>query len=179
MAPPSESPEFVILVGPNGVGKSHVGRVLAQNFDCSFVSIEEFFTRRYPSHVAYRADHRNAYEAFRKLLERTLQQTRRTVVFEQVGLSRVDQELIAGVQQDHEVVLVEVIADLDTALARVAARGTTSNFPKTPESVRRVWELYLAEARPRYSFATKVVNENLSQEDLCARFDGIMASRRH
>ena len=53
--------DFLILVGPNGVGKSHVGIVLARHFLCEYVSVEGFFKDRYPDADAFRSDQTNAY----------------------------------------------------------------------------------------------------------------------
>jgi hypothetical protein len=98
-------PDFLILIGPNAVGKSHVGAVLAANFICEFVSIERFFKNRYSTQAAFRADEAVAYLAFREYLLETLKQTGRPVVFEQVALSEHEQVLIAALQRDYRTVL--------------------------------------------------------------------------
>src|SRR5262249_22317164 len=149
-----------------------------KHFPCTFVSIEEFFKDHYPSHGAFRSDEPNAYRAFRELLVKTLREMRHPVVFEQVGLSAEEWQLIVALQAEHRVVLVEVFAELETSLARVRSRGTSTNFTKTPDSVKWVRDLYLKEARPRYSFAAQLVNEDLTQAEICAEFAGILGPGR-
>jgi predicted ABC-type ATPase len=172
-------PEFVILVGPNGVGKSHVGAVLSAHFLCEYISIERFFKDRYSTKDAFRADQPAAYRALLKQLLATSERTGCPVVFEQVALSEHERTLIAALQRDRRTVLAEIWAEEHTSFRRVEDRGTAANFPKTPESLRRVRALYQREVRPRYVFALSLLNDSdLSDDAICRPFEAVLGPRR-
>jgi shikimate kinase len=159
-------PDVIILLGPSGAGKTTIGRFLEHHFACVFLSLEEFFLTRYPSYEQYRSHREDAYHLFEHLVYDTLQTSGKPVVFEEVGLSSISQMLIGNVQQHCHTVLVQVMAEEALCMHRVVTRSTSSNFPKTPETVQRVHRQYLAEAPARYTFALEIENEDVSEEEL-------------
>jgi hypothetical protein len=172
-------PDFLILIGPIGVGKSHIALVLATHFPCEYVSVETFFKRRYPTPDAFRADQPAAYAALHDHLMDTLHRTRSCVVFEQVALSEQEVALISDLQRDHATVLAEIWAGQATSFRRVESRGTGANFPKDTARLLRVRNLYQANVRPRYEFALSLRNDDdLSDDAICRAFDVILGPRR-
>ena len=174
MTPLSQPPDFLILIGPNGGGKSFVGRTLASRFPAVFASIEEFFMAKYGTQEAFRSDQPAAYRALCEQLNRMRSDSGQTVIFEQVGLSEEEKTLIASLVTDRRTVLVEVIVDLETSMNRINDRGTSANFQKTPDSILRVRNLYFAEARPLYQFSLEIQNVGLSENEICAMFVPIL-----
>ena len=130
---------------------------------------------RYASMEAYSADRPAAYRAFDLHVREALTQSEVTVVFEEVGLSEVGQQLIAGMQRDYVVGLVKVMAGATTCIERVAARGLRANFPKTAESVALVHTRFVAEAIPRYHFELCLDTESLSADEICEKFESLVA----
>jgi shikimate kinase len=160
-------PQILILLGPNGVGKTTIGQMLQTVFECEFVSIELFFMRRYPSYEEYRQHRQQAYADFEQHLGGLVARAEKhPIVFEEVGASEVSFKLISNLQRDYRVSLVSVMASEPTCLQRVKARGSHSNFPKSSEFVREVRNRYVNETFARYQFARALENEGLSLKQL-------------
>jgi shikimate kinase len=167
---------IIILLGPNGAGKTTIGRILEKEFNCIFLSLEEFFLNRYPTYEAYREHREEAYQAFEALVRLTLDCVDEPVIFEEIGLSAAAQTLIGHLQQTYRVILVKVIASEQLCIQRVADRGTDTNFPKPPEMVRKVHARFLTEVANRYSFDVEIVNERLSEADICKQLRSLFVN---
>jgi shikimate kinase len=133
---------FVLLVGPKGSGKSHIGRLLERRRGVHFFHVEPLWMRYY-------ADCRAA--------------GREPVIAE--GIGRVHPEIVAALSAHPHVsvettgaspeilsdlltlrppadtLVVRVDAPLDLCLERIAARDQTNQIPMDVESIRRVYEL--------------------------------------
>lgn len=67
------SQKIVLLLGSNGVGKSHICRILEKNHLGKYFSIEEFFMEKYGSLVSFTRHRSEAYQAFETLIRSTPQ----------------------------------------------------------------------------------------------------------
>lgn len=76
-------PQLILLLGPNGVGKTTVGQALQQQYDCTFVGIEQFFPARYPREEELSWNMEAAAEAFKEHLLEKQRVSRHPVVFEE------------------------------------------------------------------------------------------------
>jgi hypothetical protein len=140
---------------------------LEQQYNCLFLSLEEFFLARYPSYDQYRSHREEAYQLFEQLVDSTVQDANKPIVFEEVGISSNSQMLIQNIQQKYNTVFVKVIASERLCINRITTRSTSSNFAKTPETVQRVHRQFLTEVSTRYPFAVEIENENISKEGIC------------
>jgi predicted ABC-type ATPase len=164
-------PQILILLGPNGVGKTTIGQMLQTAFECEFVSIELFFMQHYPSYEEYRQHRQQAYLDFEQYLRALVARAEKhPLVFEEVGASEVSFKLISNLQRDYRVSLVSVMASEATCLERVKARGSQANFPKSPGFVLEVRNRYLNETFARYQFSLTLENEGLSLEQVAELF---------
>ncbi len=164
-------PQIVILLGPNGVGKTTLGQMLECHFRCRFLSLERFFLDRYASYAAYRANRAAAYAAFEQHVAD--QVNGQTLVFEEIGLSDPAQALIGNLQRQFRVALVGVLAPEAVCQERVARRGLDSNYPKSPAFVRDTYQRFAANAG-RYAFDREVQNSGGPPEDLAGEFSELL-----
>jgi shikimate kinase len=134
--------DALILVGPNGVGKSTVGRALARTGGFRYLDLEAFFARRYASLAAYRADRAHAYVEFEDTVRQSIAAEAVPVVFEDVGLNASALAMMTALRHDFHVVVIELAASVDVCSRRAAHRTGGDRFPKTDESVRAVWEQF-------------------------------------
>lgn len=167
---PSRDLDLLILVGPNGVGKSTVGRCIGNHLGYRFLPVEEFWKSRYATIEEIWAKLPEAYRAFEDHVREELAASDSLIVFESGGRTPHDVELIRSLSSAYRTLLVRVHADLDTCQRRVRERGTSRNFPKTPEYVLQCHQDFFGSYADRYDFARVVENQDLSEEEICRVF---------
>lgn len=130
---------FVILVGPKGSGKSHIGRVLAARLGVHFFHVE-------PLWLAY---HRNCREAGRQptiaegiaevhpALAHALDQHPHVCV-ETTGASSEILDALLSLRPRSEIVIARVMAPLELCLQRIGTRDQTDQIPLETEAIRKV-----------------------------------------
>lgn len=171
-------PQILILIGPNGVGKTTIGQMLVDIFSCKFIGIETFFMARYCSYQEYRLHREEGYAEFeKKIREAVVNSNEETIVFEEAGASDISFKLISNLQQDYRVALVDVLVSEQACVERVHSQGTTANFPKTEASVIAVRNRHLQEIVLRYNFDLTIENENLSLKEVQEQFQHLLIKR--
>ncbi|NUQ79294.1 MAG: nuclear transport factor 2 family protein [Polyangiaceae bacterium] len=133
---------FVILVGPKGSGKSHIGRILEARLGVHFFHVE-------PLWLAY---HRDCKAAERQpmiaegiarvhpLLARALAQHPHVCV-ETTGASSEILDALLSLRPRSEIVIARVTAPLELCLHRISTRDQTDQIPLETETVRKVYAL--------------------------------------
>ena len=169
-------PQIVILLGPNGVGKTTLGQMLERNFSCAFLSLETLLLERYPSYEVYRANRPAAYRAFEQAVGEQVMASTVPLVFEEVGLNEVSQHLIGNLQARFRVALVRVTAPEEVCQQRVARRDPASNYPKSPAFVRDTYHRFAATAR-RFTFTLEAQNLGRQPDELAEAFSGLLPPR--
>ncbi|HBL30869.1 MAG TPA: hypothetical protein DD490_28875 [Acidobacteria bacterium] len=175
---PTRDLDLLILVGPNGVGKSTLGRCLARHLGYRFLPVEEFWKARYATIEEIWARLPEAFRAFEDHVRAELAADGTPVVFESGGRTPHDVELIGVLSAAFRTRLVRVHADLDTCQRRVRERGTSRNFPKTPDYVARCHEEFFAAYVGRYDVAEVIENRDLPEEEICRLFRNLAEAWR-
>ena len=133
---------FILLVGPKGSGKSHIGRVLEARLGVHFFHVE-------PLWLAYHADCKaadrqtNVAEGIARVhpaLARALDEHSHVCV-ETTGASVEILDALLSLRPRSETIIARVTAPLDLSLQRIATRDQTDQIPLDMETVRKVHAL--------------------------------------
>lgn len=144
--------DLICLLGPNGVGKTTLGKLLERQRGWPFLSCEGFFLSQYATLDDYYANRDEAYRSFDDLIRTTLGSGPRPLVIEEVGMSPPSQQLLRGLLADHRVGMVRLTAQPRLCATRVAARGTAENYPKDPAFVQSTWARFEELVPTLYTF---------------------------
>jgi shikimate kinase len=155
--------EALILLGPNGVGKSTIGRALAGTGRFQFIDIEAFFVEAYGSLEAYRANRQLAYAQLEAFLRNAIAESTLPVVFEEVALNESARAMLSALRHDHDIVSVELRAARDVCLQRASQRATTNRFPKSEQSIQAVWDRFVSDTPSTNAIARIIYTD---QEDV-------------
>ncbi len=133
---------FVLLIGPKGSGKSHIGRVLEARLGVHFFDVE-------PLWVAYYAEcdasHRQPVIAdgiarVGPVLIRALEEHAHVCV-ETTGASPEILEALLSLRPRSEIFVARVRAPLEVCLRRVSSRDQTRQIPMEMEAIGKVHAL--------------------------------------
>jgi chloramphenicol 3-O-phosphotransferase len=160
---------LVLLVGPKGSGKTHIGRLLETRFGVHFLHVE-------PHWMAYHAeceaagrpvDVAEGVARIRPLLAAALR-AHDHVCVETTGASPEILDDLLATGGARGTLVVRVRAPLETCLARIAARDPRHQIPLDEESIRRVHAL--AEAA-QVQADLVLDNTDLTDAEIVARFE--------
>ena len=152
--------KLIILIGPNGVGKTTIGSYLEEHLGMQFLRIEEFWMSRYQTIEDIYESLEEAYELFESHLQQEMQNTNKTIVFESGGRNEYALKMILTLQEQYDAILVKISADYDTCLRRVLARGTKTNFPKDEAYVQKCHSEFKESYEHKYQFQFGLVNND-------------------
>lgn len=133
---------FVLLIGPKGSGKSHIGRLLERHLGVHFFHVE-------PLWMAYYADCRAAGqepsipEGVRVVHPRIQEAlaTHKHVCVETTGASPEILNDLLSLAPAKETLTVRLAVPLDLCLERVASRDQTHQIPMDVENIKKVYQL--------------------------------------
>jgi shikimate kinase len=136
---------FVLLVGPKGSGKSHIGRVLEDNLDVLFFHVEPLWMDYYAECKAS-GRQPSIPEGISKVHPRIADalDTNEHVCVETTGASAEILNGLLSLTHPSKTLIVRVAAPLELCLERIAARDQTDQIPMDIESIRSVFELSVA-----------------------------------
>ena len=143
---------LVLLVGPKGSGKSHVGRVLERNLGLHFLHVEPLWMSYYakckeaarepsiPEGISF--VHPHVIEALR---------INKNVCAETTGASPEILNDLLSLTQSSNTLVVRVAAPLQLCLERIGSRDQTNQIPMDTETIRKVHALSdAAEIQPSF-----------------------------
>ena len=167
---------LVLLVGPKGSGKSHVGRVLERHLGVHFLHVEPLWMRY---HAACKARGEEplvpaGIEVVHPAIQEALQR-HRDVCVETTGASPEILEDLLRVAPKHATVVVRVAAPLELCLRRAASRDQTNQIPMEPAQLEKVYRLSTAAEIPA---ALVLENIDLSDADIVRQIRPLLAERR-
>lgn len=144
-APRGELKLLVVLTGPKGCGKSHIGRVLDSRLGVSFVDVEPLWAGYYS---ACKANGRAAtpQEGIALIIPVLLRdlESRDHVSIETTGAAPEIVERLLGAWPRSDTLVAHVRAPLDLCLKRIAARSPSAHIPVDEIDIRAIHELSLA-----------------------------------
>lgn len=163
---------FVLLIGPKGSGKSHIGRLLERHLGVHFFHVE-------PLWMAYYADCRAAGqepsipEGVRVVHPRIQEAlaTHEHVCVETTGASPEILSDLLSLAPARETLTVRLAVPLDLCLERVASRDQTHQIPMDVENIKKVYQLSTSA-----EIDTTLVLENLalSEAEIVALFESAL-----
>lgn len=168
---------FILLVGPKGSGKSHIGRLLEADLGVHFFHVE-------PLWMSYYADCARDGRApaiaegivrVRPAIQQALSRHRH-VCIETTGASTEILQDLLTVAAPEETLLVRVRAPLSVCLERVVSRDQTHQIPMEEEMIRRVHALAEQVELP---FAIDLENVSLTEQEVLAPFRNLLRVRFH
>jgi shikimate kinase len=145
---------IILLVGPKGAGKSHIGRELAALFKAFFLRIEQVWQEMSPDRMDFDSP---AFmeEGLRRSLKAVAGQLsgNDAVILESSGAFDQFPSYLASLREMGTVCLVNVRAPCDQCLARIRARDQSLHVPvpedvienlnRRSESVRMDWDVMI------------------------------------
>jgi dephospho-CoA kinase len=166
---------FVLLVGPKGSGKSHIGRILERRLGVHFFHVE-------PLWMAYYAECRSKGQApsipegirvVHPKIRETLSVSRHVCV-ETTGASPEILGDLMSLAPARDTLVVRVSAPLELCLERVASRDQTHQIPMDSENITKVYQLSTSAA---VNAALMLENSTLSEEEVVRLVGGALSGR--
>ena len=167
---------FILLVGPKGSGKSHIGRILEARLGVQFLHVE-------PLWIAYHADCKAAgrppviaegIATVHPAIARALDEHAHVCV-ETTGASAEILNALRSLLPRSETIVARVTAPLELSLQRIAARNQDDQIPVDSQTVREVHALSEALI---LDADLALDNVRLSEEEIVAAFEHALASAR-
>jgi shikimate kinase len=132
---------LIVLVGPKGSGKSHIGRLLASRLGVCFFHVE-------PHWMSYHAECANAgrpvsiKEGIRRVHPLLIEELRDCahVCAETTGASPEILDDLLTIGERFGLLLVRVKAPLQLCLERIAGRDQSAQIPMQEEDIREVYK---------------------------------------
>ncbi len=163
---------FILLIGPKGSGKSHIGRVLEARLGVHFFHVEPFWLEYHEDCAASGRQPVIAEGIARvhPVLARALDQHDHVCVETTGASSEILQDLLE-LKPRSELVLARVAAPLDLCLQRISDRDPTHQIPMETEKIRQVYAL--SEALQLHPDIT-VDNLDLTESEIVALFENAL-----
>jgi hypothetical protein len=164
---------LILLVGPKGSGKSHIGRVLEERLGIHFFHVE-------PHWMAYHAECaasgrpvsiREGLERIRPELEEAFRHYSE-VLIETTGASDEILDAFLATGAIHGLRLVRVTAPLALCLDRIVSRDPTDQIPMDDDRIRSV---HAAAESVELPFDLEIENVDLTDDQIVGLFESSSA----
>jgi shikimate kinase len=164
---------FILLVGPKGSGKSHIGRILEERLGVHFCHVEPLWMDYYARCRAagQQPTIPEGMAAVHPHITRALKEHAHVCV-ETTGASPEILNDLLRLALPAATLAVRVRAPLALCLERIAARDQTHQVPMDTDSIRRMYALSEGAAiQPQLV----IDNQTLSAEEIVVGFAGLIA----
>jgi cytidylate kinase len=133
---------FILLVGPKGSGKSHIGRILDARLGVHFFHVEPLWLsyHAYCSANGREVDIAEGIARIHPILAGALDRHAH-VCAETTGASSEILEGLLSLRPRSEIIIARITAPLELCLQRIANRDQTHQIPLETETIRVVHEL--------------------------------------
>ena len=145
----------LILVGPKGSGKTHIGGILQQQLGFHFLQVEPLFIAAYDEGL----DNSQAYARVGRHIHHLLtDDSTDCLVFETLGASPELQPVLESLRSRHEVRLIRLRVPLSSCRQRVLSRSKKDHIPVSDDRLDAInviadriemsWDLELDNSGP-------------------------------
>ena len=162
---------YVVLLGPPGSGKTHLGLRLNRELGYAYIDRERRLVEGYGSVEAFAADKAAALAAIEDELWALEGPEGPPVVVESTGVS--DRLMLEGLMRRATTVLVRVDAPRRVCVDRVRRRPAGGNFNNDARFTATFHDHWCAEIAPTYAFDLVIRNDG---RDLAGPVDRIRAA---
>jgi shikimate kinase len=163
---------FILLVGPKGSGKSHIGRTLEKHLGVLFFHVEPLWMSYYAECAA--ANRQPLYwEGVARLRAPILDalRTHEHVCVETTGASAEILNALLNLTDPAETLVVRVSAPLELCLERIVTRDQTYQIAMDVESIRQVHALSdVAQLQPDLTLE----NVQLTEAEIVSLFRNVL-----
>ncbi|MGA9398371.1 MAG: hypothetical protein WBV22_08955 [Anaerolineaceae bacterium] len=115
-----------MLIGPKGVGKTHIGTLVDRSTDIVFLRVEPIWLTLQPGEDGW-IKVETAIDA--------MFQAHNKVMIESLGIGEGFRGLLISLAKKYQIKLIRVVADLDTCLSRVKNRNKLDHIPVSDDKV--------------------------------------------
>lgn len=156
MTPDAPPCEAIVLMGPPGAGKSHLGRRLREAGVALYQEMEPELRQRFGTGREFESRIAEVGAFLWSAYQDQLRAAWKVVAFESGGVA--DRALLEALQRRHRVALVHVDTPRDVCAQRVVERGPARNISHTtdPDPVRQHYDFWRAKILGSYEFALTV-----------------------
>jgi shikimate kinase len=166
---------LILLIGPKGSGKSHIGRLLEASLGVSFFHVE-------PLWMDYHAQCREAgkqptiAEGIEKVHPAIVSalQTHPHLCIETTGASPEILKGLLALGQTSGLLLVRIQAPLETCLDRIARRDPTHQIPTDTDTIKQAYRL---SAALELSFDLTIENTDLTEAQILYAFRAALTDK--
>ena len=130
---------LLVLVGPKGVGKTTLGKMMARQSGAHFLEVEAIAGRVLESrgHVIDESYAECAFAEIVRVVE-AISDRHRIVVLETTGASLHTPAFLTALRRLHDVKLIRVLSSAEACAQRIAARDSTRQIDVSAELVREM-----------------------------------------
>jgi shikimate kinase len=150
------------LIGPKGVGKTHIGTLVHQHTDIVFLRVEPIWLSLLPGE--------DGWEKVETAID-TLFQTHTKIIVESLGVGPDFRRFKTSLAEKYSIKMIHVAADLETCFSRVKNRSQIDHIAVSDD---RVIEYNQAAAMVSYAWDLEINNNKpASDSDILLAFQSI------
>ncbi len=169
--------QLIVLLGPNGVGKTTIGRRLERDYSCRFIGIEQFFLERYPRLEDLVEHMETAVHDFQTHIQQAIAHSPDPIIFEETGVNPMLFAMIQDFIAHYRIVIVHIQTPESLCQQRVVQRGTSQNYAKDPQFVANNRKKFFEQVLPNLQIDMEFCNEDELETTLHPAFSRYLTSR--
>lgn len=166
---------LILLVGPKGSGKSHIGRILERRLGIHFLHVEPLWLAYYADRTANRQSLNipDGIQAVHPHIRQALT-THAHVCVETTGASPEILNDLLSLAPERDTLVVRLSAPLPLCLERIASRDQTHQIPMDIEKIETVYRL---SASAKIDAALVLENRTLTEAEITSFFESALTQK--